>query len=44
MKRDPVQSTTTRSVGYEAKSKVLEIEFESGVVYQLNYAQDLMQP
>jgi hypothetical protein len=34
MKRDPVQSTTMRSVGYEAKSKVLEIEFESGVVYQ----------
>ena len=23
-----------RSVGYEAKSKVLEIEFESGEIYQ----------
>ncbi len=29
-----MQSTTVRSVGYETKSKVLEIEFQSGVVYQ----------
>jgi hypothetical protein len=34
MKREAVESTTLRSVGYEPKSKVLEMEFESGVVYQ----------
>ena len=34
MKREPVDSTTMRAVGYEAKNKVLEIEFESGEVYQ----------
>jgi hypothetical protein len=34
MVRKPVDSTTMRSVGYEAKSRVLEIEFDSGAVYQ----------
>jgi hypothetical protein len=34
MKREAVESTTMRSVGYEPANKVLEIEFESGVVYQ----------
>jgi hypothetical protein len=34
MQRQAVASTTMRSVGYEAKSKVLEIEFQSRVVYQ----------
>jgi hypothetical protein len=34
MKRQAVESTTMRSVGYETKNKVLEIEFESGVIYQ----------
>jgi hypothetical protein len=34
MVRKPVDSTTMRSVGYQAKSRILEIEFDSGVVYQ----------
>jgi lysyl-tRNA synthetase class 2 len=34
MRREAVESTTMKSVGYESKSKVLEIEFGSGVVYQ----------
>lgn len=34
MQRKPVDSTTMRSVGYELKSQILEIEFDSGGVYQ----------
>lgn len=34
MLRKPVDSTTMRSVGYEAPSRILEIEFDSGAVYQ----------
>ena len=34
MRRKPVDSSTMRSVGYEAKSRILEIEFDSGAVYQ----------
>lgn len=34
MKREAVESSTMRSVGYEADIKVLEIEFESGAVYR----------
>jgi hypothetical protein len=34
MQREAVESTTMRSVGYESKSKILEIEFQSGEVYQ----------
>jgi hypothetical protein len=34
MKREPVESTTMRSVGYETSDKILEIEFQSGMVYQ----------
>jgi hypothetical protein len=34
MKREAVESTTMRSVGYDAKSQVLEIEFQSRAVYQ----------
>jgi hypothetical protein len=34
MLRKSVDSTTMRSVGYEAGSRILEIEFESGAVYQ----------
>ena len=29
-----MESTTIRSVGYESKSRVLEIEFDSGAIYQ----------
>ena len=34
MLRKPVDSTTMRSIGYQAKSEILEIEFDSGTVYQ----------
>lgn len=34
MLRKAVDSTTMRSVGYQAKSRILEIEFGSGAVYQ----------
>lgn len=34
MQRKAVDSSTMRSVGYEAKSRILEIEFDSGAVYQ----------
>jgi len=34
MKRLAVESTTIRSVGYDEGSKILEIEFQSGEVYQ----------
>jgi lysyl-tRNA synthetase class 2 len=34
MRREAVESTTMKSVGYESKSKILEIEFLSGAVYQ----------
>jgi lysyl-tRNA synthetase class 2 len=34
MRREAVESTTMKSVGYEGKRKILEIEFESGAVYQ----------
>lgn len=32
--REPVESTTMRSIGYEAAGQMLEIEFESGAVYR----------
>ena len=34
MKREPVESRTMRSVGYELRSQILEIEFQSGAVYE----------
>ncbi len=34
MQRRAVEATTMRSVGYQAKSQVLEIEFQSGAIYQ----------
>lgn len=34
MWREPVDSSTMKSVGYEATSQMLEIEFDSGAVYQ----------
>jgi len=34
MERKAVRSTNVASVGYDPKSKVLEIEFKSGGVYQ----------
>ena len=34
MKRIPVKSTTMRSVGYDIKRKILEIEFVDEEVYE----------
>lgn len=34
MERQPVSSSTIRSVGYDEISAVLEIEFRSGGIYQ----------
>ena len=34
MKRDPVSSSNIVSVGYDAPSETLEVEFMSGSVYQ----------
>lgn len=34
MRRTAVDSTTMKSVGYDSRSRVLEIEFNSGSVYQ----------
>lgn len=34
MKRDPVSSSNIASVGYDASSETLEIEFMSGAIYQ----------
>jgi hypothetical protein len=34
MQRRAVESTTMRSVGYDGTSQVLEVEFQTGTVYQ----------
>ena len=34
MNREPVGSSNLRSVGYDAHSQILEIEFNNGTVYQ----------
>ncbi len=34
MNRVPVSSSNLASVGYDAESKTLEIEFQSGSIYQ----------
>lgn len=34
MERDPVSSSNIVSVGYDAASETLEIEFKDGAVYQ----------
>jgi hypothetical protein len=34
MHRDPVQSSSINSVGYDPKRQVLEVEFVDGDVYQ----------
>lgn len=34
MKRDPVESSTIKAVGYDEKSETLEVEFRTGAVYQ----------
>jgi hypothetical protein len=34
MKRKPVNSSNIRSIGYDLSSKILEIEFHNGGIYQ----------
>lgn len=34
MERQEVESTTMRSVGYDQTNQILEIEFQSGLIYQ----------
>ncbi len=34
LERQPVKSRILRSVGYDESTKVLEIEFQNGLVYQ----------
>jgi hypothetical protein len=34
MERKPVESSTIKSVGYDAEMKALEVEFASGRIYQ----------
>ena len=34
MKREPVESSTLKSVGYSRKEKTLQLEFTSGEVYE----------
>ena len=34
MTREPVESTNIVSIGYDANTKTLEIEFRGGAVYQ----------
>jgi len=44
MNREPVSSSNIASVGYDADSQTLEIEFASGSVYQYyNVGPDLYQ-
>jgi len=34
MRREPVQSKALKSVGYDATTKTLEVEFTAGTIYQ----------
>jgi len=34
MKRNPVNSTNINSIGYDSVNQILEIEFQSGGIYQ----------
>ena len=38
MNRTPVQSSNVVSIGYDTKSKILEVEFKSGVYRYLDVA------
>jgi KTSC domain len=39
MERTPVQSAMIRSIGYDAETKTLEIEFSNGRVYEYAHVQ-----
>lgn len=44
MNRQPVRSSNLKTVGYDQKTNVLEIEFHSGGVYQyLNVPESMYQ-
>jgi len=34
MQRTPVKSSNIRSIGYDPQSSILEVEFDSGDIYQ----------
>lgn len=34
MERKPVESTSIKSAGYDGKEKILEIEFQTNLIYQ----------
>ena len=34
MRREPVKSSVVRAIGYDARNRVLEVEFHSGRVYE----------
>lgn len=34
MRRDPVSSRAIRSIGYDSRNQILEVEFNSGRVYR----------
>jgi len=34
MQRQAMESTTMRSAGYDQKDQILEVEFQSGMIYQ----------
>jgi len=34
MKRESVESSNLKTVGYDVKSKTLEVEFKNGYIYQ----------
>ena len=40
MNKQPVSSSTMRSIGYDRQNETLEIEFESGRVYQYHGVPD----
>ena len=42
MQREPVVSSSLRSVGYDPDRQVLEIEFQNGSVYQYSGVQELV--
>ena len=44
IKREPVESSVLASAGYDAKLRVLELEFHSGAIYRyLDVAEDIFR-
>lgn len=42
MLRDPVQSQALASIGYDAETQTLEVEFSSGSVYRYLHVPDVV--